>query len=160
MHTPKWAFLVLALVGLFLIAPAHQASAFKITITINFGHGANCSIRGGICSVVIDLELRTAGGTPGGNADGSLDGNELTVNMNEPIPEGHLVTRGKKQWLVLAEDIMVKLAPAAAKKVGKPSLTVKKGEYPVDLSKNRMGSFTLEVKRVRESPTRQSTGGK
>lgn len=160
MHRLKSAFVVFVLVGLFVAAPAHQAAAFNITITINFGHGRECSMRGGICSIVIDLDLRAGSGTPGGNASGTLEGNALAVDMKEAIPEGQLVTRGKKQWLILAADVTAKLGPDAAKKLGKQTLTVQKGEYPVEFAKNELGSFTLKIKGPRESPSLPRPGGK
>ncbi len=160
MHRFKTVFITLALACLIFAAPAHRASALGLTITITFGHGEGCKVRGGICSIVIDLELRTASGTPPGNAGGALEGNELAVHMTEAIPEGHLVSRGKKQWLVLASDVAARLSPEAAKKLGKPSLTIMKGEYPVMFGENGMGSFTLKVKGLRESPTLQRPGGK
>jgi hypothetical protein len=161
MNTSKSVLLLAVLVGLLFVAPTHQAAAWTISIKISFGHGEDCSVRGGICSITIGGSLKTASGTPSGNAGGDLAGNELTVSMSEAIPEGHLVTRGNKHFLVLASDVSAQVAPDAAKQLKRPSLTIEKGEYPVDFSKNKMGTFTLKLKSaMRESPTKSSPSTK
>ncbi len=160
MHSFKSSILLFALLGMLFLVPAHRASAIGISIKITFGHGDDCSLRRGICSITIGAELKTAGALGAANAGGTLTGMELTVNMMEAIPDEHLVSRGNQKLLVVTDEVPLKLSTAMTKQVKQRNLVVEPGEYAVDYSKNKMGTLLLKLKpaMVRESPSKSSTG--
>ena len=126
----------LALYGL----EAKEAKAVKITVTIYFGDGSNCTGRG-FCKLVIDVSLRSA--PAGGNVqviDGTAEvkGDKLYVTLSKEVSEMAINEQGVKAWKVKTPQ---QLSQDVAKQLGYNNLMILPNSYACDRN-----TFVFDIK--------------
>jgi hypothetical protein len=127
-----------------LVLPLVSPTA-TITVTIYFGKPPDCTGRG-LCKISVGWKtLAPAPGTgaertarPPRIVEGSavMKENKLYVDFKSALPE-------KMEMLPVAENLVLD-APTARAFASK-SVTVLKGDYKIDYSKNRFGSVVLNL---------------
>ena len=126
------------------IAIPTPSEAASITITIYIGKPRSCE-GFGICRITIGWDATATQPPASGErraavrkcrASASLRGNKLFVDLSTPLPE-------KAAVIPLTENLV--LDAPTSKKLGFKSVTVLQGEYAIDYSKNKFGSFFLTV---------------
>lgn len=138
------------LLALPLALPQPSQAAFSITIY--FGQHASCS-GFGLCKIVIGAARETALGGPDtmrarpatGEASASVEQDKsardsshrfLKIEMRTALPE-------KASVLPVAENVT--LDAATSKALGFRRVTLLRGEYKIDYSKNKLGSVGVNV---------------
>jgi len=143
-------FCIVLLVSVPLVLP--PASQAMFTITIYFGQRPSCSGRG-FCKIEIGLE-RMAGAREGedteraarkGQASATVEQDKtardtshrfLKIEMRSALPD-------KGATIPVSENMA--LDAATSKALGFKSVTVLKGDYKVDYSKNKQGTINLKI---------------
>jgi hypothetical protein len=119
---------------------AKEAKAVKITITIYFGDGSNCTGKG-VCRVVIDVSLKSA--PSGGNTqviDGTAEvkGDKLYVTLSKEISEMAIKEQGVKVWSVKTPQ---QLSQDVAKQLGYNNLMILPNSYACERN-----TFVFDIK--------------
>lgn len=145
MATPQtlMVFLFLLLAGQMVLPVASSAAA--ITVTIYFGKPPDCTGRG-FCKITVGWNRLASSSDasaertsrPLNIAEGSavMKGNKLYVDFKSPMPE-------RVDSLPVVENIVLESATARA--FAAKGVTVLKGDYKVEYSKNKFGSIVLNL---------------
>ena len=146
MQSLKRCFVFLCCFAMLLSLPVTQPppSEASIVITIYIGRPPSCT-GWGFCKISIGwetvAEAPKGGGTARVNvrkcrASAALKENKLYLDLGTALPErASVVPIGEK----LALD------PATSKALGFKHVTVLRGEYEIDYSKNKLGAVVLDV---------------
>jgi hypothetical protein len=150
MRTSKRSFLLAVMAGALLLAwhlpavaqrPGAGAEAARISVTIYFGKPPDCK-GWGVCKITVDTRS-AARQMPGkASVEGTAmvrQGREQTLSytFNAQLP-------GKEKTLPVEQDM--DLDEATAKSLGYKSVTVLKGDYPIDSSMGRFGGVHFRVR--------------
>jgi hypothetical protein len=118
-----------------------EAQAVRVTITVVTGSGNNCSGRG-ICSITIDIYLRTApsGGSTNQVLDGTAEvkGDKLYVTLSKGLGDMAANEKGVKSVSIKRPQ---RLNQDLAKQLGFNDLVVLPSDYVMDGN-----SFVFDVK--------------
>jgi hypothetical protein len=121
-----------------------SSAAANISITIYFGKPQSCA-GFGICRIIIGRaqadtapsENNTERARPrSGRASAAIRDNKLFINLEDRLPE-------RASVMPVSENVT--LDSATSKALGYKSVTVLRGEYGIDYSKNRFGSVAVSV---------------
>jgi len=136
------------LLSLPLLAPPPSEASFSITIY--FGKPRDCT-GFGFCKITIGaaLEAPNAGtverAARKGEASATVEADKtardtahrfLKIEMRSALPE-------RTSVMPVTEDVT--LDPATSKGLGHKSITVLKGDYKIDYSKNKLGTILLKI---------------
>jgi hypothetical protein len=146
------AFLLclVALLSITLMTPKTAKAMFSITIY--FGQRPSCSGRG-FCKIEIGLE-RIAGGREGedtkraartGQASASVEQDKTAREANHRFLKIELRSALPDTGSTIPVSENMTLDAAASKALGFKSVTVLKGDYKVDYSRNKLGTINLKV---------------
>ncbi len=135
----KFLMILVAFIAINLLE-AKEAEAAKITITIYFGDGMDCTGRG-FCKLVIDVSLRSA--PSGGNVqviDGTAEvkGDKLYVTLAKEVNEMATNAQGVKAWKVKTPQ---QLSHEVAKQLGYSNLMILPNSYACERN-----TFVFDIK--------------
>jgi hypothetical protein len=135
----KFLMILIAFMALNLLE-AKEAKAVKITVTIYFGDGLDCTGKG-FCKLVIDVSLRSA--PAGGNMqviDGTAEvkGDKLYVTLSKEISDMAIKEQGVKVWSVKTPQ---QLSQAVAKQLGYNNLMILPNSYACERN-----TFVFDIK--------------
>lgn len=148
----KFLMILVLFVGLYIFE-TKEAKAVRVTITVVIGKGNNCEGRG-ICSVTIDVSLRSASsvGTTTQVIDGTAEvkGDKLYVTLSKALGDMAANEKGVKSVSIRRPQ---QLSPDVAKQLGFNSLSILPSEYVVDGS-----TIVFDVKGTSASNPVKGTG--
>ena len=133
---------LLGLLPWLLPAPAE---ALTITIEVTIGRASEGCARFGICKIKIGASAAAPAPSAGDAARkakesihgaATLQGDKLLVDFKSALPQ-------RAASIPIDEDIP--LDAAAAKALGFKSVTVRRGDYKIDYSRNRAGRIALNI---------------
>lgn len=136
----------LFLLGMFMLSTLHSAAQSSQRIRVVFGtrthptaDGKGCEGEKGICFLIYVIKDRISTEPNSGVGEVVVEGQQLTLNIiSDTSPAEY-----DEQFFHVYRDIAV---PAdAARALGYTSITIKKGRYPLNKSRNPLGQVTLPV---------------
>jgi hypothetical protein len=136
----KLLMILVAFLAIYFLE-AKEAQAFRVTITVVIGNGSNCAGRG-ICSVTIDLSLRSAssGGSTAQVIEGNAEvkGDKLYVTLSKGLGDMAANEKGVKSVSIKRPQ---RLSQDVAKQLGFSDLTILPSDYLLEGN-----SFVFDVK--------------
>lgn len=133
-------------IALLFLFHTQMSNAFSLIIYFGSndpGQGKNCTGRG-FCKIEITWLTAKAGGSES-NADGTIEGHNLMVSFNQPIPESALIKRGRKSIVKIENEVFCAIDANAPADFRYKMIKVLKGEYEVDYSKNNNGDVKVRA---------------
>ena len=134
-------FVVLLVSAPLFLAPTSQA---MFSITIYFGQRPSCTGRG-FCKIEIGFERDAAGGKNSGQASATVEQDKTARNASHRFLKIEMRNALPGKWAVVPISENMALDAATSKALGFKSVTVLKGDYKVDYTKNKMGTVNLQI---------------
>lgn len=144
----------LCCLGLLLSLPLSMPapSEARFSITIYFGQRPSCS-GFGLCRIVIDASREaeaprggeTARAVRRGEASATIEQDRTARDTSHRFLKVEMRTAVPEKASVIPVSDNIALDAATSKALGFKSVTVLRGDYKIDYSKNKLGSIVLNV---------------
>lgn len=123
-------------------APAQQAQQARYTVSMGFRDGAttkDCGGSKGVCFIISRDKTSAAKARGGVQGVASMEGDKLRIDFESTLPG-----QGKRETIAVFEDMA--LDAGLANKLGYKSVTMLRGDYRVDYSRQKNGAVLVDVR--------------